>query len=177
MIRRRQSHLIVLDPTLNTNGLLVLQNPATVNGNDNTVRLINTRFRHYFNGIGTLYIVNIVSVVGTRLDSFESVDADELFAFEDANINYITDLLQTTTFTKIIVACGQHFTTSWVPIHRTRYIQQYRRVINILRFYANIVYCLGISGTLIDSVLLPLHLNARNLNDNRYSSILMRWYF
>ena len=172
---------IVLDGTLDTVVVLILLNPASIDGNDMTINLIlgniqkyRDKINIYFNGIGTLYILNIFSFVGSKLEDFNDYNDDELFDNEPENLNYIRTFLEENNdiIDKIIMASGQHFIrTTFVKdqinIHQKSYIKNYIEILEVLKNYKNKIYCCGLVNDQNKKKEYPVYISAKNLNNTQ----------
>jgi hypothetical protein len=172
---------IVLDASLDTVVVLILTNPASIDGNDMTIDLIKKKIERYrdkinkyFNGIGTLYILNIFSFVGSKLEDFNDYNDDELFYNESQNLNFIRTFLEENydIIDKIIMASGQHFIRTTflkdqINIHQKSYLKHYIEILEVLKNYQNKIYCCGLVNDQNKKKEYPVYISAKNLNNKQ----------
>ena len=138
-----RTHYRIINDLTNLNKCLIWSiQPSSIDGNDATINFIKNH--QHFNSYRQIDIVNLVSNVGSKIDSFEMMNAD-IFSNEtrSANRQKIQELLEQNQYDKIFVSVGQHFLSNNILIHRHIYIEEFNAIIQLFEPYQDIIYCFG----------------------------------
>uniref|UniRef100_A0A6C0H8R8 DUF1643 domain-containing protein n=1 Tax=viral metagenome TaxID=1070528 RepID=A0A6C0H8R8_9ZZZZ len=158
-INYRMIYTISANETITNKIVIILCNPASVNSEDNTIKLLKTLFNT--NDFNSLIILNLFSFVAPNLLKLDNLDITLFFNNQEENLNYISNYLETNNsiINKIIISCGQHFTRSQ---YKNIYKNHYNKLLCIIKNYSNKVYCYGFTRYKY-----PIYISYRNLRNTK----------
>jgi len=176
-MEHRTKHTITNDTYNMDKCLILLSQPSTEDGNDNTIKLIKTH--PYLKQYRQADVVNIVSNIGPNLDFFETLDASIFSEVKrSANRQEIQDLLEQNEYDKIFVSTGQHFLTNYIKVHRNIYIKEFNAIIQLFEPYQDKVYCFGTTRKKMIGKSFFLAYCVCNRNTNKYlTDEPIKWNF